>query len=76
MEGIINHDRDENTAVHIREKIEIPTSLLHVYEIDAANGNTFWQDVIRKEMTNIGIVFEILGNDMKMPTGWNMVQYV
>eukprot|EP00957_Ditylum_brightwellii_P049893 3782347-Ditylum_brightwellii.AAC.1 len=24
-------------------------------------------------MTNIGISFEILENDMKMPTGWNIV---
>eukprot|EP00957_Ditylum_brightwellii_P189129 14396238-Ditylum_brightwellii.AAC.1 len=53
--------------------IEIPMSLLHAYEIDAANGNTFWCYAIRKEMTNIGIVFEILENDTKMPTGWNIV---
>eukprot|EP00957_Ditylum_brightwellii_P092493 7043155-Ditylum_brightwellii.AAC.1 len=53
-------------------RIEIPTSLLHAYEIDAANGNIFWQDAIRKEMINIGIAFKILENDMKMPTGWNM----
>eukprot|EP00957_Ditylum_brightwellii_P181099 13795622-Ditylum_brightwellii.AAC.1 len=53
--------------------IEIPMSLPHAYEIDAANSNTFWQDAIRKEITNIGITFEILENDMKTPTGWNMV---
>eukprot|EP00957_Ditylum_brightwellii_P011790 889546-Ditylum_brightwellii.AAC.1 len=50
-------------------RIEIPTSLPHAYEIDAANNNTFWQDTIMKEMTNIGIAFEILENDMKTPTG-------
>eukprot|EP00957_Ditylum_brightwellii_P158264 12047054-Ditylum_brightwellii.AAC.1 len=52
--------------------IEIPMSLPHAYEIDTSSGNTFWQDAIRKEMTNIGITSEILENDMKMPTGWNM----
>eukprot|EP00957_Ditylum_brightwellii_P104738 7982483-Ditylum_brightwellii.AAC.1 len=54
-------------------KIEISMILPHAYEIDAANNNTFWQDAIRKEMTNIGIIFEILENDMKMPTERNMV---
>eukprot|EP00957_Ditylum_brightwellii_P164758 12544383-Ditylum_brightwellii.AAC.1 len=37
------------------------------------NSNTFWGDAIRKEMTNIGITFEILENNMKTPTGCNMV---
>eukprot|EP00957_Ditylum_brightwellii_P000108 7827-Ditylum_brightwellii.AAC.1 len=54
-------------------RIDIPMSLLHAFEIDAANGNTFWKGVIMKEMTNIGIAFEILENDMTTPTGWNMV---
>eukprot|EP00957_Ditylum_brightwellii_P008584 650888-Ditylum_brightwellii.AAC.1 len=53
-------------------RIVIPISLLYAYEIDAANSNTFWQDAIRKEMTNIGTAFEILENNMKTPTGWNM----
>eukprot|EP00957_Ditylum_brightwellii_P038274 2893999-Ditylum_brightwellii.AAC.1 len=53
--------------------IEIPTSLPQAYEIDAASNSTFWQDAIRKEMTNIGIAFEVLENDMKTPSGWNMV---
>jgi len=54
-------------------RIEIPTSLPHASEIDAEHSNTFWRDVIRKEITNIGIAFEILENDMKTPAGWNMV---
>ena len=53
--------------------IEIPTSLPHAYKIDAENRNTLWRDAIRKEITNIGIAFEILEEDMKTPVGWNMV---
>eukprot|EP00957_Ditylum_brightwellii_P024777 1872180-Ditylum_brightwellii.AAC.1 len=53
--------------------IEIPMSLPHACEIDASNGNTFWQDAIRKEMSNIGITLDILENDMKTPSGWNVV---
>eukprot|EP00957_Ditylum_brightwellii_P092131 7014689-Ditylum_brightwellii.AAC.1 len=53
--------------------IEIPTIPLHAYEIDVANVNIFWQDAIRKEMTNIGIAFKILENDINIPSGRNMV---
>eukprot|EP00957_Ditylum_brightwellii_P211594 15366351-Ditylum_brightwellii.AAC.2 len=49
--------------------IEIPLSLLYTYLIDVANGNTFWQDAIRKEIANIGVAFEILENDIKTPGG-------
>eukprot|EP00957_Ditylum_brightwellii_P171468 13053439-Ditylum_brightwellii.AAC.1 len=41
--------------------------------MDAANGKISWQDAMRKEMSNIGIAFEILENDMRMPTGWSMI---
>eukprot|EP00957_Ditylum_brightwellii_P157236 11966951-Ditylum_brightwellii.AAC.1 len=47
--------------------IEIHTSLACAYEIVAQNVNTFWQDATRKEMTNKGIVFEILENDKHIP---------
>eukprot|EP00956_Cyclotella_meneghiniana_P034439 scaffold104886_cov86-Cyclotella_meneghiniana.AAC.1 len=50
--------------------IEIPTSVAHAREIDARNGNTYWQDAIEKEMFNVSIAFEILEDDQNMPVGW------
>ena len=53
--------------------IELPTSVEHAYDIDRRNGNTFWRDAISKEMTNVGIAFEILDHGVKPPSGWNKV---
>ena len=50
--------------------IEIPTSVEHAAEIDARNGDTFWQDAIRKEMRNVGVAFKILENDEHLPPGY------
>ena len=51
--------------------IELPKSVQHAYELDAANGNTLWTASIRKEMTNIGIAFEILPPGQTAPPGWS-----
>ena len=40
--------------------IEIPTSIKHTEEIDHRNKNTFWQDAIKLEMSNVGVAFNIL----------------
>ena len=34
---------------------EIPSSISHAMKLDEKNGNDFWTDAIRKEMTNVGI---------------------
>eukprot|EP00957_Ditylum_brightwellii_P010786 817995-Ditylum_brightwellii.AAC.1 len=38
--------------------IEIPTSVAHAIELDKQNGNSLWQDALKRDMTNIGIAFE------------------
>ena len=40
--------------------IDISTSVEHVEEIDKRDHNTFWQDAINLEMSNIGVAFKIL----------------
>lgn len=39
-------------------------------DIDRRNGNTLWQDALKKEMSNLMIAFEILGDGTKAPPGW------
>ena len=51
--------------------IELPRSVTHAYELDAQNGNDFWAASIRKEMTNVGIAFEILSPGQTAPPGWS-----
>ena len=47
--------------------IEIPTSIEHAYQLDVKNGNTFWRDVINKEMYNVSVAFEILECNQSPP---------
>ena len=35
-------------------------SVEHASAIDTNNGNLLWQDAVHKEVTNSGIVFEVL----------------
>ena len=53
--------------------IEIPTSIQHAFELDRKNGNTIWRDAIRKEMTNVGIAFDILEHEETVPVGYEKV---
>jgi hypothetical protein len=50
--------------------IEVPTSVKHAIEIDWKNKNTFWADALKKEMGNVCVAFEILGQNAKAPPGW------
>ena len=53
--------------------IEIPTSISHAEKIDEANGNHFWREAIAKEMTNVGVAFEVLPSGKQAPIGWRKV---
>ena len=53
--------------------IEIPTSVTHALEIDDKNKNTFWRDALAKEMTEVGIAFEVLEDGQLAPIGWKKV---
>ena len=50
--------------------LEIPTSVRDAFRIDKLNGDTFWADALKKEMTNVGIAFKILENDERLPVGY------
>jgi len=47
--------------------IEIPKTYEDCVRIDKENGNTYWQDAIRKEMAKVRIVFKTLGDDEQVP---------
>jgi hypothetical protein len=50
--------------------IEVPTSVKNVIEVDRKNKNSLWADALKKEMGNVCVVFEILGQNAKVPPGW------
>ena len=49
---------------------EIPSSISHAKNLDEKNGNTFWTDAIRKEITNVEIAFDLLEQVERAPPGW------
>lgn len=53
--------------------IELPRSVQHAYDLDKQHGDSFWSNAIRKEMTNVGIAFEILPEGKHQPPGWSKV---
>ena len=53
--------------------IEIPRDVEHAHKIDSRNGNTMWRDILKKEMYNVGVAFEILDEGAHAPHGWKRV---
>ena len=47
--------------------IEIPKTYEDCVRIDKENGNTYWQDAIRKEMAKVRIAFKTLGDNEQVP---------
>ena len=72
---IISQVRARTRKTTHKYGIEIPCNVEHAYELDKANGNDFWAKSIRKEMTNVGVAFEILEPSLgqKVPPGWRKV---
>ena len=53
--------------------IKVPRTVKQAYEFDKENGNTFWRDVIKKEMTNVGVAFQIQEEGEVIPNGYKKV---
>ena len=54
--------------------IEIPQKVSDAKRIDDANGNTYWQDAIAKEMKAVRIAFKILHGDEKVPPTYQKIR--
>ena len=53
--------------------VEIARTVKQAFTLDKMNGNTVWKKAIEKEMTNVGIAFQILGADEDLPVGYKKV---
>ena len=49
--------------------IEVPRSVKHAQEIDKRNGNTYWMDALRLEMSTINVAFDFKTHDFIPPSG-------
>jgi hypothetical protein len=52
----------------------VPTSVLDAIAVDRANGNTLWQDSIKKEMDAVKIAFKVLSPDEAVPPGYQFIR--
>ena len=43
--------------------IEVPKNFDECVRIDKENGNTLWQDAVRKEMSKVRVAFQVMGDD-------------
>jgi hypothetical protein len=50
--------------------IEIPATIEEAMKLDEKNGDSRWNDAIKKEMFNVSIAFQILGDGESPPPGW------
>ena len=53
--------------------IEIPRNIEEAQALDARNGNSYWQDAIKKEYNNVKIVFRLLEDGGKPPPAYTEI---
>ena len=53
--------------------IRVPKTLREAIEIDRENGNTLWQDAIKKEMSIVRRAFRVLGDDEEIPPAYQEI---
>jgi hypothetical protein len=53
--------------------IEIPKSMDHAKRIDAANGNTLWQDAVQEEMAKINPALDSIPGDVDSYVGYQRI---
>jgi hypothetical protein len=54
--------------------IQVPKTWYEAVKVDEENGNTIWQDAIRKEMNNIRIVFKVLNGEEAIPPTYQEIR--
>ena len=55
--------------------IMVPNDITHARQLDKENGNEFWEQAIRKEVSNVGIAFQLLEHDEPTPVGSKHITY-
>ena len=53
----------------------VPKTVNEALEIDRKNGNSYWNDAIKKELSNVIIAFHLLGEDEVVPVGSKRIPY-
>jgi hypothetical protein len=54
--------------------IQVPKTLGETVKLDEENGNTLWQDAIRKQMKNVRIAFKVLNGEEAIPPTYQEIR--
>jgi hypothetical protein len=54
--------------------IQVPKTWDEAVKLDEENGNTLWQDAIRKEMNNVRIAFKVLNGEEAIPPTYQEIR--
>jgi hypothetical protein len=54
--------------------IQVPKTWDEAVKLDEENGNTLWQDAIRKEMNNVRIAFKVLNEEEAIPPTYQEIR--
>jgi hypothetical protein len=54
--------------------IQVPKTWDEAVKLDEGNGNTLWQDEIRKEMNNVRIAFKVLNGEEAIPPTYQEIR--
>jgi hypothetical protein len=54
--------------------IQVPKTWDEAVKLDEGNGNTLWQDTIRKEMNNVRIAFKVLNGEEAIPPTYQEIR--
>ena len=54
--------------------IEVPKTFSDCLRIDKENGNTLWQDAVRKEMSKVRIAFQAIGDAEDPPPTYQEIR--
>jgi Reverse transcriptase (RNA-dependent DNA polymerase) len=54
--------------------IAIPRNVDEAHKLDRENGNDYWAQAIKKEMTNVRVAFDILAEGRVVPVGYQFIK--
>ena len=68
--------RKSNVAKsNLKFGLVVPRTVKEAHELDRKNGNTLWNDAIKKELKNVIVAFHLLGDDEVVPVGSKRIPY-
>ena len=65
--------RFDNNGVNIKYGVKVPRTVKEAHKFDEENKDNLWRDAINKEMFNVGVAFEILDDNQRVPVGYEKV---